>query len=167
MKIAYEDGTAYRELATKDPFERSFLANLTLRPSCYQCQYKTVNRVSDITIADYWGVETVHPELKEQQGVSLVLIHSEKGKIAFAGCKEHICFGETDLKKSISMNSAATHSVSWPKKRNLLFELLKNKTFDEAVEICFKQTPEQKMRAYVMRNGVRVKRVLRKMRIIK
>lgn len=167
MKVSYTDGTAYRELATKDHFERAFLANLTLRPSCYQCQYKTIDRVSDITIADYWGVETVHPELKEQQGVSLVLVHTSKGQKAFDACDKHICFGTTDLMKATSMNTATTHSVHWPEKRNLLFETLETKSFNDTVELCLKKSKLQRMRTFIIRNGVRVKAILRKTRIIR
>lgn len=166
MKVDYADGTSYREPATKDPFERSFLANLTLRPSCYQCQYKTVDRVSDITIADYWGVESVHRELKEQQGVSLVLVHSDNGRKIMETVSDYVIMGETNLQTALRMNHAATHSVPWPEKRNMVFELVNKMPFGKAVENCLKQTISKKMKTIIIRNGVRVKRVFRKAGII-
>lgn len=55
-----------------------FSRNLSLRPSCHQCPYRSLHRPSDITIADFWGIEKLTGR-KNQEGVSLVLTHSEKG----------------------------------------------------------------------------------------
>lgn len=55
-----------------------FVNNLSLRPSCHQCPYRNLHRPSDITIADFWGIEKL-TGCKDQVGVSLVLTHSEKG----------------------------------------------------------------------------------------
>ncbi len=55
-----------------------FVNNLSLRSSCHQCPYRSFHRPSDITIADFWGIEKLTGE-KDREGVSLVLTHSEKG----------------------------------------------------------------------------------------
>ena len=164
MKVNYVDGTSYRELATKDPYERAFLANLTLRPSCYQCQYKTVARVSDLTLADYWGVEVVHPELKQQQGVSLVLVHSDKGKRLMQAVSDNLTIGETDLVRATTMNHATTHSVGWHPKRNEFFKNRNGELLAPLTERLLRPTATQKARRFVKRNGSRVKKVFRKIR---
>ncbi len=56
-----------------------FLRNLSLRDGCYNCKYRSLHRPSDITIADFWGIEKLTGE-KNHTGVSLVLAHSEKGE---------------------------------------------------------------------------------------
>lgn len=56
-----------------------FSKNLSLRPACYRCPYRSMHRPSDITIADFWGIEKL-TGCKNRDGVSLVLIHSEKGQ---------------------------------------------------------------------------------------
>lgn len=167
MRIDYSDGTYYRKLATVDPFEKAFLANLTLRPSCYQCQYKTVDRVSDITIADYWGVEIVHPELQQQQGVSLVLTHSKKGEEALEAILKSVIIGSTDLEKAIGMNSACTHSVAWPEKRNAFFASRNSLGVKKAVKECMRLTAGQEAKKLLIFAGVKVKKVLRKIGIVK
>ena len=64
----------------EDPFLRGFLRDLFLRPSCHNCQYTSVNRVSDFTIADWWGYKG--NRLKDKgffhKGVSLVICNTEK-----------------------------------------------------------------------------------------
>ena len=162
MKIEYADGTCYRELATKDPYERAFLANLTLRPSCYQCQYKTVSRVSDLTLADYWGVELVHPELKDQQGVSLVLVHTKKGAELFAKASERLTVGQTDLHRATTMNHATTHSVPWHPHRDDFFASRQTEPQAPLVDRLLKPTFMQRMKKTIRRNGSRVKQFFRR-----
>ena len=40
-------------------FKELFYGHTVLRPSCYECPYKSVMHPGDITIADYWGIEKV------------------------------------------------------------------------------------------------------------
>ena len=67
-----------------DLYLRGFLQNLYLRPSCHACHFCRQNRPTDITLADFWGVAEELPKAYDGQGTSLVFIHSERGKEAFA-----------------------------------------------------------------------------------
>ncbi len=154
MRIAYADGTSYCVPATKDPFERAFLANLNLRPACYRCQYKTLNHASDITLGDYWGVELVHPELKDRQGVSLLLVHTEKGQALLDMLSSQLQIGSTDGERAIKFNHAALHSVKWPKHRDDFFSALETERLDRTVERCLKVKTSQKI-SRVLRNCAR------------
>lgn len=59
---------------------KGFMDNLYLRPSCYKCPARYGFYQSDITLGDYWGIEKQHPEFADADGVSLVIVNSEKGK---------------------------------------------------------------------------------------
>ena len=45
-----------------DPYYSNFLSSNTYRESCYKCYYSNCNRVSNITLADYWGINRIHPK---------------------------------------------------------------------------------------------------------
>lgn len=49
-----------------------------LRPSCYNCNCKGENRASDITLGDCWGIPR-NSELWNKYGVSVLMVHTEKG----------------------------------------------------------------------------------------
>lgn len=66
-----------------DLYLKGFLQNLYLRPSCYQCKFCHRHRPTDLTLADFWGVQDVLPEMYDGRGTSLVFIHSAKGKEIF------------------------------------------------------------------------------------
>lgn len=63
-----------------DPYIRAFLRDNILRPCCYHCQYTSVMRVSDFTIADWWGYKATSPEDKDYdlKGVSLLMCNTAK-----------------------------------------------------------------------------------------
>lgn len=71
------------------------------RESCYHCRYTTVQRKTDFTIGDYWGIEKNAPRFNDHRGVSLVLVHTEKGIEAFRRVREHLDYEKTDLATSL------------------------------------------------------------------
>ena len=48
------------------------------RDSCYECKYACGNRVGDFTMGDYWGIENIHPEIDKENGVSVLMINSQR-----------------------------------------------------------------------------------------
>lgn len=67
-----------REVSISD-YVRLFYSRCILRPSCHKCPYASVERNTDITIGDFWGIDEVMPDFYDENGNSLVLVHSEKG----------------------------------------------------------------------------------------
>lgn len=63
----------------KDLYMRSFLNNVTLRPSCYTCAAKCGRSGSDITLADFWGIGRVNATMDDDKGTSLVIVNTLKG----------------------------------------------------------------------------------------
>jgi coenzyme F420-reducing hydrogenase beta subunit len=91
----------------KNPFMRAFLSDLILRPSCYSCPTKCGKSNSDITIADFWGIQFIDASMDDDRGTSMVIIHNEKGM-------EYMPFEEIKLKEespeALRYNSAYTNS---------------------------------------------------------
>lgn len=76
---------------------KGFLTDLYLRPSCYGCSNKGEQRYSDLTLADYWGVEGKDPDMDDDQGTSAALVHTEKGKQVLQWISQNIKVKPTDL----------------------------------------------------------------------
>lgn len=62
-----------------NPYYYSFYSRLVDRQSCYQCRYGTDQRISDLTMGDYWGVAKYHKDMNIREGVSALLVNTEKG----------------------------------------------------------------------------------------
>lgn len=56
---------------------------------------------SDLTIADYWGVEEHHPEMNDNKGTSLVIPLSDRGRRAFAALSVSLKTIETPLQEAL------------------------------------------------------------------
>lgn len=61
-------------------FTRLMFKGITLRPSCYECAFKTKHRVSDITIFDCALVGSYNKDMDDDIGTTSILCHSDKGK---------------------------------------------------------------------------------------
>ena len=77
----------------KNIYRKIFYKDLFLRPCCYSqtadgytavCRYAGMNRSSDITIGDYWGLPRSEAAYgNADRGVSLCLINTEQGQMLF------------------------------------------------------------------------------------
>lgn len=63
----------------EDTYLKVFLKNICLRPSCHQCPTRSGKGNSDITIADFWGIDVVDSVFDDDKGISLILPYSAKG----------------------------------------------------------------------------------------
>lgn len=84
LVVQYNDNTKEDYSSRDDLYWRAFLANLSLRDSCYDCIYSGKERVGDITIGDYWGIGRKYSvEFDPHEGVSVAFLNSNKGKEMF------------------------------------------------------------------------------------
>ncbi len=102
VTLKYKDGAKGEVLSTSsNVFSNLYYGHCMLRPSCYKCPYKSVERSSDITIADYWGIDEFAPGFNDHRGVSLIIIDSEKGEKWFGFAKDELDLMESTKEKSL------------------------------------------------------------------
>ncbi|NTU73662.1 (4Fe-4S)-binding protein [Candidatus Roizmanbacteria bacterium] len=159
MKVTFAT-EQYRRDLSKDYFLKAFLRNLCLRPSCYQCHFKTLHRESDITLADFWGIEVVLPAMNDDKGISLVLINSEKGKQVFQAISKDLICKPVDYLQATKYNKAATQSISLPEKRQDFLAHLNELPFDSLVEKHTKEKIRTIFRRFVLKIGSKTKKKL-------
>ncbi len=158
LKISFSDGTEQTKSLSEDLFMKGFLADLYLRPSCYSCSFKSLKRRSDITLADFWGIQYICPEMHNEQGVSLTFINSEKGKELWKKIEPQIKYKEVDLNASIKYNSAAIKSPPENKYRKTFFEKLTHNSFVESIDGCL---PEK---SFFQKLSIKLKLMMKKLK---
>lgn len=104
-------------------FMRAFLRNMILRPSCYACRAKEGRSHSDITIADFWGIQDVLPEMDDDLGTGLVLINTVKGQRVIGSIS--MTSLPVAIKDAIKNNPSWGKSVNPHPRRNDFFRRLK------------------------------------------
>ena len=139
-KVWFQNDKTYCEDRYNDSFMRGYLnSGLFVRPSCYQCSFKADTRLADISLADFWGIESVEPEMDDDCGTSLLIVSSDKGRKIFESIKQNIKYSKRTLIEAKKGNIALNMSVIEPtqKLRNRFFDDLKRMSFDEAANKYF------------------------------
>ena len=128
------------ELLTENAYLRGFLSDLYLRPSCHACPAKCLRSGSDVTVADYWGVGAVHPELDDDGGVSVVLVNTAVGQEMVGGLK-NVRLTPTRYADVVRFNPAVERSARVPAGRGRFWELRKGLGVIGAVGALVKDPP--------------------------
>lgn len=128
----FEDGTEHVGQQTTEPFLYGFLQNLYLRPSCTQCtSVRGGHHVSDLTIADLWGAETLCPEKDDNGGLSLVFVNTPKGRRTLEAVGAQLeSFPLQDVQQLLRVNPSIEHPAKAHDKRKAFFASFAQKGFD-------------------------------------
>ena len=168
IKIVF-DKDIYKKIGLNDVYMRGFIGDIYLRPSCYSCKFKGVERIGDITVAkkehgeklappgverigditvaDFWGIQNIKSEIDDDKGVSLVVIQSKKGKTVFEKVKENIEFVDVDINESLKYNPSALKPVIYNVKRDEFFaELFTSSDIEDLIKKYTKRSIMQKIK---------------------
>lgn len=137
----------------KDSFMQMFLRNYCLRPACYECHAKHYKK-SDMTIADFWGIENVAPEMSDGRGTSLAIARTEKGQELFESVKSELKWKEVTYEEGARGNSAEFSSAPRPQQRNTFFKDLENKSFIK-LEKKYLGEPLWKRTGRIIKHGIK------------
>ena len=112
----------YHKGKDSDMMLRFYFNDLCSRSSCYQCHFKTINRVSDITIFDCWDAPSVSPEFSAK-GATNVFIHTEHGKKVFDKIKNDFIWHKSEIDSIIKRDGVMIkHYVKPNKLRDEFFK---------------------------------------------
>ena len=163
--IEKKDGNILTELSSKNAFMRGFLADLYTRPSCHACPAKQLRSGSDITLGDFWGIESLMPEIDDDKGVSAIIVNSDKGKQVLHNINVEL--HEVQYDELTKRNPALVKSFPKTPKRTEFFKK-DGFTFEEKVKRLAKKPFSIKTLAYrIVRNIIpnvvqeKLKRLLR------
>ena len=120
----------------KNLYMHLFLASKIVRPCCYICPYTTPERISDITIADFWGIGQQRPfPYDTSAGCSLVLPNSEKGQQVFNDLRSEMLCEQREWEEALKYNDQLSRQSKLPVDRakaiDALFRFSLKKTYNK------------------------------------
>lgn len=118
-----------------------FMKHILYRKSCFNCQYATKERVGDITLADFWGLDS---KLVEQHnfhklGVNLVLVNTDKGKVVFDAIKDEINVLQRNVDEAVAGNETLQCPTPMPSNYEHFWELMEAHPFEKSMHIAYKK----------------------------
>ena len=103
-KYSTVEGKEFVTRGTEDAFMTSFLSTgFTVRPACVECPFKGFPRYADISLGDFWGINH-YSKIDTKQGVSVVIVNSNKGKKLLESVKDKLYLERHTLDEAIKHN---------------------------------------------------------------
>jgi len=105
----------------KSYFLRAFTSGLMFNEVCYSCKYATPERISDFTIADFWGIGSKAPFChSSKKGVSLLLVNTGKAQRVIDCCPQ-LYVEERSLEEAVIGNHNLANCSERPVLRDNYF----------------------------------------------
>ena len=135
-------------LYTKDPYYLGFQKYITLRNSCYHCPFGTGNHCGDITIGDFHDIERYITGINRFDGVSTVIINSEKGQQLWNRITAQLTSYEFNLEKLYKDEIVFAGGTIEPKGREEFLKDIKSMDFSSIVDKWLNSKKEWKKELY-------------------
>lgn len=152
-RLIYKSGDLWTH-RYEDLYYNTFIDGFTYRDSCFNCHYAKPERVSDITIGDFWGLgnETDDNYIpKHPYGISCVLPLTEKGKRLISIVKDKLNIYERPVTEAINGND----QLRFPKKKNLRIKFFRRIHKYIGVDAAYKLCVCDKIVKYKIRKIIR------------
>ena len=130
----------------KGYFLRAFNKGLMFSDSCFSCTYARPERISDFTLADYWGLGVKVPfNHSIKKGISCLLVNNEKALNFINECSDLI-YEERPFEEAVEGNYNLSHVSLRPNGHDTYFEDSRNMTIKR---LCTKYGIEYSIRDYL------------------
>jgi len=114
-------------------YQLYFKVGTIIRPSCSQCRFTDIHRASDLTIADYWGIEKYSPEWFDPLGVSVILVNSPKGTALFDQCRQDLVAEERPKEESLNEQQRFREPLQFPETRSAFWDAYRRFGFEYVI----------------------------------
>lgn len=158
MSVYKKNGKNYFEGIDTDPYLRAFFQHISLRPSCYNCQFKKIHRPVDFTIWDCFDVDKFSKEMDNDKGVTRVLCHSERANTILNGLNDSLKIMEINPHAAIEGEKEIWQSVEPNPLRDMFFKDLNSMDvedcFSKYFPITIRHRAEKRIRLLTNRLGI-------------
>lgn len=103
--------TVWERPLSRDLYLKGFLKGFLSRDCCYKCSFARVERISDLTLGDFWGIDLSVVSTSAEEGISLALVNTEKGKELLDSVKDQIEKVKRPLQEAVSGNQPLQHPM--------------------------------------------------------
>lgn len=123
---------------------KAFIGNICLRSSCSDCTMKEIERCTDFSLGDYWGIWNQHPKFDDNKGTSVMLVHSQCGQEILNQLQQKIDCLRVDIKDTYRENRSLIDFSVMHDRREDFLERITAENFEKLVREYFFLKNEQK-----------------------
>lgn len=134
LRLLKENKIVVDDVYPSEGYITGFLCGLYYRESCYKCKFSRRERVSDITLGDFWDRQNkVQGLINKGNGLSMIMANTESGEYLLALSKdsfESIAWSYDDF---ILRNGQLKQPIKRHSKRDLFEKLYKSVGYEMAL----------------------------------
>ena len=146
MELTFSDGNKRRYSKT-DYFLKAYVGSVCMRPSCYECHFKGINRLTDFTIFDAWNVTKVSIlDKDDDKGYTNLFIHTKKGIDLFEKIKMSYSCYESLTEEAVDCDGIMiSEPTKFVEKRKKFYTILTESGISKAVDYAVPVTAKDKI----------------------
>lgn len=134
LRLLEDEKVVYDDVYPSKGYITGFLCGLYYRENCYQCKFSKRERVSDITLGDFWDRQNiVHGLTNKKNGLSMIMANTESGKNLLALSKDSFKSIAWSYDDFIIRNGQLKHPVKRHSNRDLFEKLYKSVGYNAAL----------------------------------
>ena len=132
------------------PYIKAYISGLIYRENCHTCRYANPERVSDITIGDFWGIKKDRLPNNAPELISVMYVNSEKGKQLLSQSSSYLHLVKLSVVDGIFAKDNMKKAQMRPDSKNEFYRLLESYGFNSALQILNEQE-EKKEKSFKRR----------------
>lgn len=143
LEIRFKNGKRYCGSNRVDYYMKSFHSDVCSRLSCYDCLFKTENRVSDFTVFDSWSPEQIvtEPFCDNDRGYSNVVVRTQKAMDIVKHLHDVAIYRADSAKIYNFAGGMERHSIPKNANRAFFYGDLNELGFEKTVKKYIRVTP--------------------------
>ena len=110
-----------------------------MRSCCAVCPFADARRASDITIADYWGIEKYAPDWYDPKGVSVIITNDKKGEALMRQSEGQLVFEERPAEETLSEQRRLHRPIRFAGDRDAFWQDYRERGLGPALEARIKK----------------------------
>ena len=160
VKVRFSNGRTLELYSFEDLYMLGYLNGLYNRDCCETCKFANIERVSDITIGDFWGIEMYDRKLSYEitNGISLVLPNTERGLniCSYLDADGSLC-KSVDISYALDGNEQLSIPMKKSEMRDRFLQYIRTHDFEQSIKLCFPdrfrkhQTFMKRMRGIILK----------------
>lgn len=121
VRINFENGQKLEQKYDSKSYSQTFFKGYNVRPSCYECKFRTIPRVSDFTIGDFVNIGEYSKNLDDDKGTTLMFLHTKKARDLLNSITED--FAMVEIENGLScIVGGKEKQIQIPKDRSQFFK---------------------------------------------
>lgn len=124
-------------LLSLDKYGKHFMSGDCYRECCYQCKFAGTNRVSDITVGDFWGIQKCDPEFFSEKGVSSVIVNTPKGQFLMENISQYADIISCSMDDVLIRQGNLVSPTKRPDARDTFYNNIKEDDFIDRLKVGF------------------------------